>query len=253
MWTHNIEANVKVDRFCLTLLGEARLWYETLNPDTIDWPTLKNAFRQQYSKLGHTPEQYFYQWRSFYFDENVDDFDLYVTRVSQCSMMLNYGEPQILKLMKNAIPSRLYPILFPIDNLRDAITTAKWVMTKQEIDRQKKGQSSATAFIQMNECGQATDRSSKRGVTFDAMETLERHCNSIDQVTSLVSTMNVKMDKKEAPYKPKVYQIKLRGQIRGRQQNFQPHKRSFSRDRNRTQGNYNYNNRNSRPNFRDRS
>ena len=87
--------------------------------------------------------------------------------------MLNYGEPQILELMKNTLPSRLYPILFPIDNLRDAITTAKWVMTKEKIDRQKTGQSSATPFMQMNECGQATDRSSKRGVTFDARETLE--------------------------------------------------------------------------------
>ena len=27
-------------RFCLTLLGEARLWYATLNPDAIYWPAL---------------------------------------------------------------------------------------------------------------------------------------------------------------------------------------------------------------------
>ena len=26
MWTHNFEENVKVQRFCLTLLGEASLW-----------------------------------------------------------------------------------------------------------------------------------------------------------------------------------------------------------------------------------
>ena len=45
MWTHNFEENVKVNRFCLTLLGEARLWYETLNPDTIEWPALQNVFR----------------------------------------------------------------------------------------------------------------------------------------------------------------------------------------------------------------
>ena len=51
MQTHNFEENVKVDIFCLRLLGEARLWYETLNLDAIDWPALQNAFRQQYSKL----------------------------------------------------------------------------------------------------------------------------------------------------------------------------------------------------------
>ena len=49
-------------------------------------------------------------------------------RVSQCAVMLNYGEPQILEPKKNILPSILYPILYPIDNLRDAITTAKWVM-----------------------------------------------------------------------------------------------------------------------------
>ena len=125
MQTHTFEENVKVDRFCLTLLGETRLWYESLNSDIIDWPALLNAFRQQYSKLGNIPEQYFHQWRTFYFDENVDNIDSYFTRVSQCATILNYDEPQILELMKNTLPSRLYPILFPINNLRDAIMTAK--------------------------------------------------------------------------------------------------------------------------------
>ena len=48
--------------------------------------------------------------------------------------MLNYGESQILELLKNTLPIRLYPMLFPIDNLRDAVTTAKWVMIKEKID-----------------------------------------------------------------------------------------------------------------------
>ena len=172
MWTDNYEEIVKVDRFCLTLLGEARLWYETLNLGAIDWPALQNAFRRQYSKLGNTPEQYSHQWRSFYFDENVDNLDSCVTRVSQCAAKLNYGEPQILELMKNTLPSRLYPILFSIDNLRDAITTAKCVMIKEKINRQKTGQSTTTPFLQMNDCGQTNDRSSKKGVTFGTIETL---------------------------------------------------------------------------------
>ena len=61
--------------------------------------------------------------------------------------MLNYGEPQILELMKNTLPSRLYPILFPIDNLRNTITTAKLVMIKEKIDRHKTGQSPAIPFM----------------------------------------------------------------------------------------------------------
>ena len=43
MWMHNFEE--KVQRFCLTLQGEARLWYETLNLNDIDWPELQNTFR----------------------------------------------------------------------------------------------------------------------------------------------------------------------------------------------------------------
>ena len=63
--------------------------------------------------------------------------------------------------------------------------------------------------MQVNE---SSDRTSKRGVIFIAMETLERHSDSIDKLTSLVSKMNVKMDKGETTYKPRVYQGRPRGQ-----------------------------------------
>ena len=39
----------------------------------------------------------------------------------------------------------------------------------------------------------------KKGVTFDAMETLERNNNCIDRLTSLVSNMKMTMDKKAVP------------------------------------------------------
>ena len=50
----------KVRRFCLTLFGEAKWWYETLNTQQqqIDWAGLQEHFRQQYSKFGNTREQY---------------------------------------------------------------------------------------------------------------------------------------------------------------------------------------------------
>ena len=53
--------------------------------------------------------------------------------------MLGYGEPQILEVFKNTIPNRLYWILFPIDNLRVAVETAKRMLTKEKIDRQMSG------------------------------------------------------------------------------------------------------------------
>ena len=96
MRTHNIEEDVKVQRFCLTLQGEARLCYESLNPIANDWPPLQYNFRQQYSKIGNTPEELYHQWRCFYFDENADTIDSYITTVSQCAALLNYGELQNL-------------------------------------------------------------------------------------------------------------------------------------------------------------
>ena len=41
MVTHNFLQDVKVQRFCLTLMGEARLWYESLTPIANNWPAIK--------------------------------------------------------------------------------------------------------------------------------------------------------------------------------------------------------------------
>ena len=35
---------------CLTLLGEARLWYQLPEPINVDLQGLQNLFRQQYKK-----------------------------------------------------------------------------------------------------------------------------------------------------------------------------------------------------------
>ena len=47
----------------------------------------------------------------------------------------------------------------------------------------------------------------KKGVTFEAMETLERNSDCIDRLTSLVSDMKMTMDRKQSPYKPNVGQV----------------------------------------------
>ena len=72
MNAHHFVDGVKVQRFCLTLLEEARLWYQSLDPINVDWPGLQNLFGQQYSKIGITREQLFHAWRSFNFDENTE-------------------------------------------------------------------------------------------------------------------------------------------------------------------------------------
>ena len=78
MDTHEFPDHVKVKRFCLTLIGEARLWYESLRPINADWACLQNLFRQQYSKIGTTRGQLFHVWRSFHFDDNAETIDAYV-------------------------------------------------------------------------------------------------------------------------------------------------------------------------------
>ena len=61
MNAHGFNDDVKVQKFCLTLLGEARLWFQSLvTLGNIAWPQLQNLFRQRYSKLGNTHEQLFH-------------------------------------------------------------------------------------------------------------------------------------------------------------------------------------------------
>ena len=60
MTAHHFLDNIEVQSFCLTLVGEARLWYESLTPINVDWQGLQNLFRQHYSKISNTREQLFH-------------------------------------------------------------------------------------------------------------------------------------------------------------------------------------------------
>ena len=62
--------DIKVRKFCLTLVGGVRLW-------------------------------------SFHFDENTETIDEYVTCIRQVGTLLDYGEPQILEVFKNTLPHKI--------------------------------------------------------------------------------------------------------------------------------------------------
>ena len=64
-------------------------------------------------------------WISFNFDEKTEPTDVYVTQIRHVATLLGYGEPQILEVLKNTLPTKLYWILFPIEDLRQAVETAK--------------------------------------------------------------------------------------------------------------------------------
>ena len=90
MTTHDFPEAVQVQRFCLTLVGEARNWYATLEPLAMTWSELQNLFRHQYSKIGNTREQLFHAWRSFHYDENMETPDAYIIRIKQVARLLGY-------------------------------------------------------------------------------------------------------------------------------------------------------------------
>ena len=150
-WIHAFQECVKIQCFCLTLVGEARLWYKLLRPINVDWIRLQNQFRQQYSKIGNMREQLFHTWRSFYFNENAETLDSYVTHIRQVATLLGYCKPQVLEVFKNTLPTGLYWVLFPIEDLRQAVETAKRILTKEKIARQLAGQSSSTPIMNIKD------------------------------------------------------------------------------------------------------
>ena len=89
---HGFRGHIKVQRFCLTLTGEARLRYKSLRLINVDWLGLQNIFRQQYSKICNTREQLFHAWRSFHFDENAEMIDAYINHIRQVTTLLGYQE-----------------------------------------------------------------------------------------------------------------------------------------------------------------
>ena len=90
MDTHRFQEDDKVQRFCLILTGEARLWYKSLRLINVDWAELKNSFRQQYSMIGNTREQLFHAWRSFHLRQNTETIDTYVHHIRQLATLLDY-------------------------------------------------------------------------------------------------------------------------------------------------------------------
>ena len=65
-------------------------------------------------------------------------------QIRQVAALLGYGEPHVLEVFKNTLPMKLYWILFPMEELRQAVETANRVLTKEKLDKQLTGQSAAS-------------------------------------------------------------------------------------------------------------
>ena len=194
---HHFNDDVKVHRFCLTLLGEARLWFHSLEPlEHTTWPQLQNLFRQRYSKLGNTHKQLFHAWRSFTFNENTETIDSYVIWIRQVATRLGYGEPQILEAFRNTLPTKLYWILFPIEDLRQAVDTAKRILTKEKLDKLLTGQTSTSPFMNVRD-------GTERKVSFNTRDELG---DKIDKLTVVMSRLAAKDSHEKRSFKPQIYE-----------------------------------------------
>ena len=123
-------------------------------------------------------------------------------RIRQVATLLGYGEPQILEVFKNTLPTKLYWVLFLIEKLRQAVETAKRILTKEKLDRQLTGQSSTSPFMNIRD-------GNDRRVSFNARDELG---DKIDKLTAMMSKLVAKESHKRKPFKPQIY--KSRGRSR---------------------------------------
>ena len=100
-------------------------------------------------------------------------------RIRQVANLLGYGEPQILEVFKNTLPTKQYWILFPIEDLRQAVDTAKRILTKEILDKQMTDQTSTSPFMSIRE---GTDKR----VSFDTRDKLG---DKIDKLTVVMSKL----------------------------------------------------------------
>ena len=205
-------------------------------------------FRQQYSKIGNTREQLFHAWRSFHFDENTETIDAYVHSIRQVANLLGYQDPQVLEVFRNTLLSKLYWVLFPIEDLRVAVDTAKRMLTKEKIYKQLAGQVSSTPFMSIR------DSQSKR-VSFNTPDDLKQ---KKDRLTVMMGKVVTEDKGHPKPFKPQVYQSnrgrnQSRGNFCGRFRNnayracpsYNQNFRGSNRGNNSNRGNYRYNTRGS--------
>ena len=161
-------------------------------------------------------------------------------RIRQVANLLGYGEPQILEVFKNTLPTKLYWLLFPIKDLRQAIDTAKRILTKEKLDKQLRGQTSTSQFMSIRQ-------GTHKRVSFDTRDELG---DKIDKLTVVMSKLAVTDNHGRRPFKPQIYKSRRQNRSYG-QGRYQPR----SNDRNRgydadSNARQNYRGNRSRGNFR---
>ena len=80
------------------------------------------------------------------------------------------------------MPTKLYWILFPVEDLRQAVDTMKRILTKEKLDKQLTGQTSTSPFMSVRD-------GTERRVSFNARDELG---NKIDKLSVVMSRLAAK-------------------------------------------------------------
>ena len=225
MYTHSFATGQRVQTFLLMQAGKARLWYQSIHTFQGTWKELWERFRMQFSKIGNTWGTFFHAYRTFDFDVNAATIDAYVHRIRQVSTVLNHDEPQALKVFQNTLPLYLYRVLFPIDNLRQAVEMAMRILHKEKLDRQLTGQSMGAPFLKMK-----GERQHKT-VVFNESSGLD---SMIERLTSMLGKLSAQ-NRQMKFFKLRVYQCRGKPLINSgkavQHYDRNNHKRSYDRCR----------------------
>ena len=123
-------------------------------------------------------------------------------------------------MFKNTLPTKLYWILFPIEDLKQAVETAKRILPKERLDRQLTRQSLSTPFMSIRD-------GDNRKVTFDTKEELG---DKIDKLAVMIGKLVTRDSETGRQLKPEIHQSRGRGQNRNyNQRNYQNKYRSNNR------------------------
>ena len=98
------------------------------------------------------------------------------------------------------MPTKLYWILFPIEDLRQAVDTVKRILTKEKLDKQLTGQTSTSPFMSVRD-------GTERRVSFNTRDELG---DKIDKLTVVMSRLAAKDSHEKRPFKPQIYKSRVR-------------------------------------------
>ena len=95
-------------------------------------------------------------------------------------------------MFNNTLPTKLYWILFPIEDLRQVVEISKRILTKEKLVRQLTRQSSSTPFMSIRD-------GYNRKVSFDTRDELD---DKIDKLVVMIGKLVTRDSGKNRQFKP---------------------------------------------------